>query len=272
MPLAPVDKMGHDNYTWMLGDTMTVRLPTGKEYAMQAKKEQRWLPYLQKGISLQIPKLVKVGVPCSLFEYPWGIYQWIDGETLDSCKDIDSSKVAVDLADFLKELHTIDCHEGPIAGAHNFYRGGSLHTYHQEVIDAIDHLESYFNKELVLSIWSLALSSSWKKEPVWVHGDLVPTNMLVNDQRLSAVIDFGILGVGDPACDLAMYWTYFQGNSREAFKKQLNMDQDTWNRGQGWVLWKALITFDRYKDKMSEEALVTRQIVDTILNEYTTKK
>lgn len=267
LPLSPVDKMGHDNYTWMLGDTMTVRLPTGKEYAMQAQKEQRWLPYLQKGVSLQIPRLIKSGNPCSSFEYSWGIYQWLEGESLDSCKDMDACNVAIDLAVFLKELHNIDCHDGPMSGAHNFYRGGALDTYHQEVVDAIEHLESYFNKESVLAIWSLALSSSWQKEPVWVHGDLVPSNMLANKQRLVAIIDFGVLGIGDPACDLAMYWTYFKGNSRKVFKEQLDLDQDTWNRGRGWVLWKALITFDSYVDKTTKEALIIKQVIDDILNE-----
>lgn len=272
LELSPVEKMGHDNDTWRLGDTMTVRLPTGKQYAKQAQKEQKWLPYLEKGISLQIPRLVKAGCPSALFAYPWGIYQWIEGETLDSCKDIDATTVAIDLANFLNELHAIDCHEGPVAGAHNFYRGGPLETYHQEVVVAIEHLASCFNKEVVLAVWSLALSSSWQKKPVWVHGDLVVTNMLVRNQRLSAIIDFGILGIGDPACDLAMYWTYFKESSRNIFKEQLHVDQDTWNRGQGWVLWKALITFDSYLDKTTNEALFTKHIIDTILNEYSINK
>lgn len=272
LSLSPVNKMGHDNYTWRLGETMTVRLPIGKEYAFQARKEQQWLPYLQKELSLQIPKLIKSGKPSSIFEYPWGIYQWIEGETLDTCMTIDKCKVAVDLATFLKELHAINCHLGPKAGAHNFYRGGLLSIYHQEVIDAINRLDSYFNKEVVLHVWSLAISSSWQRQPVWVHGDLVPTNMLVNNQKLSAIIDFGILGVGDPACDLAMYWTYFTGKSRMVFKDCVGLDQDTWNRGQGWVLWKSLITFDSYVDKGSDEALWTKQVIDMILDEYIRNK
>ena len=81
--------------------------------------------------------------------------------------------------------------------------------------------------------------------PMWVHGDVTASNLLVVGGRLSAVIDFGCSAVGDPACDTVMAWTFFHGESRHAFREQLGLDEGTWARGRGWALWKALITLAR---------------------------
>lgn len=60
-------------------------------------------------------------------------------------------------------------------------------------------------------------------------------------KRNIAVIDFGSSGVGDPACDWSIAWTLFEGESREAFRAALPVDNEAWVRGRGWTLWKALI-------------------------------
>lgn len=79
---------------------------------------------------------------------------------------------------------------------------------------------------------------------VWVHGDVTPTNLLVREGRLSAVIDFGAMAVGDPACDLMIAWTFFGGAERSVFRDALGLDDGTWERGRGWALWKALLVLD----------------------------
>jgi aminoglycoside phosphotransferase (APT) family kinase protein len=93
-------------------------------------------------------------------------------------------------------------------------------------------------------MWETALRTSWPKPPVWFHGDVAAGNLLVRDGRLAAVIDFGTSGVGDPACDLVLAWTMLSGDSRAVFRETLGLDDDTWDRGRGWALWKALITYD----------------------------
>ena len=74
-----------------------------------------------------------------------------------------------------------------------------------------------------------------------MHGDVSPENLLVGDGRLTAVLDFGCCAIGDPACDLAIAWTFFSGASREAFRNRMGFDQATWARARGWALWKALL-------------------------------
>ena len=55
------------------------------------------------------------------------------------------------------------------------------------------------------------MSTTWDREPVWVHGDVAVGNLLVRDGRLAAVLDFGSSGVGDPACDIVIAWTFLSG-------------------------------------------------------------
>lgn len=123
------------------------------------------------------------------------------------------------MGSFLIELQSIDASGGPLAGEHNFYRGGSLAVYDEESRNAIEHNKDIFNEGLLKKIWELALDSEWESEPVWVHGDVVPGNILVKDGQLCAVIDFGILGVGDPACDAAMAWTFLMRLVEESLKR-----------------------------------------------------
>jgi len=83
---------------------------------------------------------------------------------------------------------------------------------------------------------------------------MAPSNILVQNGRLSAVIDFGICDVGDPACDLALAWTFLDPAARLTFRRDLAADDGTWARTRGWALWKALITL-----KEPDHAAATRR-------------
>ena len=139
----------------------------------------------------------------------------------------DETRFATELAGFLAALYAIDPTDGPAAGAHSFFRGGPL--------DALD-------ADARQAIAALAHEPEDAAHVPGRIGDVTNSNLLVQDGRLCAVLDFGCSAVGDPACDLAIAWTYFRGESREAFGAGLAFDDGTWARGRGWALWKALIT------------------------------
>ena len=82
------------------------------------------------------------------------------------------------------------------------------------------------------------------------------------------MIDFGTSGVGDPACDLAIAWTLFAGESRESFRAALPLDDATWARGRGWTLWKALITLAALPGTNTRAASASRQILDDVLADH----
>ncbi|MGL6173109.1 MAG: aminoglycoside phosphotransferase family protein [Cellulosilyticaceae bacterium] len=262
LDIKPVEKSGHDNRTFHLGDEMTVRLPSGKDYVPQVEKELEWLPKLQLGISLPITSPIAKGEASELYPYPWSINGYIQGETVDYDTVKDLNLLAKDLACFLKELQAIESIDAPVAGRHNFYRGASLAVYNEETESALEKLKDILPIEKLAVVWEKALQSKWEKEGVWIHGDVAPGNLLVKAGKLCGVIDFGIMGVGDPACDYAMAWTFFDEESRSVFLSHL--DSGTVDRGRGWALWKALIT---YNNDNKAVRLNARKTIQAILNE-----
>ncbi len=242
LQIKPVEKSGHDNRTFHLGDKMTVRLPSAEAYVPQVEKEFKWLPLLQKNIKLPISAPIAMGSPNDDYPFPWTVNHYIKGETVNHSNIASPDNFAADLSAFLRELQAIDTTEAPPAGKHNFFRGGDLSVYNNETILSLKNLKDVLPVERLNRIWECAISSNWKKSPVWLHGDVAPGNLLVSVGHLCGVIDFGIMGIGDPACDYAMAWTFFDSKSRNLLLDGL--DIDTVNRAKGWALWKALITFE----------------------------
>ena len=172
------------------------------------------------------------------------------------------------MAHFLIALYGIDSTGGPPPGPHNFFRGGPLTVYDGETRQAIAVLDGTIDTDAATAVWGAALDATWRGSPVWVHGDVAAGNLLVRDGQLSAVIDFGSSGVGDPACDLAIAWTLFTGESRETFRAALSLDDATWARGRGWTLWKALITLAALPGTNALAASASRRIIDDVLADH----
>ena len=260
LPIAPVELDGWDNTTFRLGEDLSVRLPSGDGYTPQVEKEHRWLPVLGPQLPLPIPEPVARGEPACGFPRPWSVYRWLPGEPATVERVSDLERLATDLADFLTALYAIDPTGGPVAGEHSFFRGGPLTTYDRDTREALSLLDREIDTEAASEVWDAALAAPWHGPPVWVHGDVTASNLLVVDARLSAVIDFGCSAVGDPACDLTMAWTFFHGGSRDAFRSRLALDDATWARARGWALWKALITLvDALRTDRAEEDRAARR-------------
>ena len=241
LPLRPVRPGGWNNKSFRLGDDLVVRLPRAEPYAAQAEKEQAWLPRLAPLLPLPIPQPVGHGEPGEGYAWRWSVCRWIDGEALRDAAPVEPVRLATDLAGFLRNLQAIDAAEGPAAGAHNFGRGGPPALYDAQTRKAVDTLGDRIDASAALAVWAAALASAWQAPPAWLHGDVAPGNLIVRDGVLSAVIDWGVCGGGDPACDLAIGWTYFSGDGRRAFRDGVALDAATWARARGWTLWKALI-------------------------------
>jgi aminoglycoside phosphotransferase (APT) family kinase protein len=220
---------------------MVVRLPSAAQYSLQVEKEHRWLPKLAPHLPVPIPIPLAMGIPDQSYAWHWSIYRWLEGEAATLAAIADLQQFAMSLAQFLNALQQIDVAGGPPPGQHNFFRGGPLVVYDRETRLALAALQDRIDAERALAMWKEALAAHWQGSPVWFHGDVSPGNLLVEQGRLSAVIDFGTCGVGDPACDLSIAWTLFEGPSRNAFRKAIRANEATWARGRGWTLWKALI-------------------------------
>jgi aminoglycoside phosphotransferase (APT) family kinase protein len=241
LSIKPVEPGGWDNRTFRLGDRMSVRLPSAAAYVAQVEKEHRWLPEIAPHLPLPIPTPLAKGAPGAGYPWPWSVYGWLDGKPAKADLIVDLTRFSRALAGFLVALQRIDATGGPLAGQHNFHRGGELVVYDAQTRAALSTLGGRVDTAAIEDVWAAALHSEWQGKPVWVHGDMAWGNLLVQDGELYAIIDFGSSAVGDPACDLVIAWTQFFGESRQAFHAALPLDDETWARGRGWALWKALV-------------------------------
>jgi aminoglycoside phosphotransferase (APT) family kinase protein len=266
LPVKAVESSGWDNRTFHLGNEMSVRLPSAERYIHQVRKEQEWLPKLAPRLSFSIPTPLAMGKPSESYPWHWSIYKWIEGKNANTLNSLELDKFAEGIAEFLIELQCIPSKDGPVPGP--FYRGASPRHYDAQTREAISSLQDVVDVDGAISTWEAAIISEWKAEPVWVHGDFSAGNILVNDGKLTAVIDFGSCCVGDPACDLVIAWTLLTDSARKAFKEKLELDKGTWARARGWAIWKALITLADLKDQKSFEAEDKLKIISLVINDH----
>lgn len=237
LPIEQMPPVGTDHAIYRLGDVMSVRLPRIHWAIGQVDKEWEWLPKLAPHLPLATPVPLARGMPGEDYPWHWLIAPWFEGEDATAEHLRDLREAATDLAAFISALQQIDATGGPRPGRQNFFRGVPLAVRDEQVRAAIPHWADTVDTAALTAAWDAALAAPvWGRPPVWIHGDLQPGNILASDGRLSAVIDYGCLGVGDPAADLAIAWSLFSGESRDVFRAALGVDDATWARARGWAL------------------------------------
>ncbi|MGD9890810.1 MAG: aminoglycoside phosphotransferase family protein [Dehalococcoidia bacterium] len=249
LPIERIASTGTDYAIYRLGDDMAVRLPRIHWATAQPEKEQRWLPKLAPHLPLAVPVPIATGNPGEGYPWHWSVVPWMHGDAWAIDRVGDLCEAAADLARFITALQQIDTTGGPPAGPENGFRGVPLSTRDAGFRAAVAAAGDMVDAGAMIAAWKAALAApEWDGPPVWVHGDLSrPGNLIVAEGRLSAVIDFGCLGVGDPACELAPAWSLFSGESRDVLRAALPFDDATWARGRGWAL-RAVGAFPYYKD------------------------
>jgi len=245
LPLEAVSSYGTDHDIYRLGTELCVRLPRISWATQQAAREAQWLPRLAPHLPLQLPVPLAIGQPSDEYPFNWSLYEWLPGDNAHGLKDLEQA--AVDLAAFVSALRRIDT-----TGAFPRLpraRGAPLLEHDESVRRAVAQLGDRVDGAAVLRSWQESLDAPpWDGPGVWIHGDLMPGNLLVVNRRLSAVIDFGGLNVGDPACDLQPAWNLFCGASRQRFRTELAVDDASWLRGRGWALYQAALALPYYWD------------------------
>jgi aminoglycoside phosphotransferase (APT) family kinase protein len=233
LPLRPVGYTGRDNLIYQLGADLAVRLPSRALGASHVQREHQWLPVLAPRLPLPVPVPLGKGSPGEEYPWPWTVYQWLPGESAATEPVADLGQAAVELSQFVAALQGID----PAGGPDSEFRGVPLAGLDTAVREAVGRLPSVFDPAPVIAAWEAALATpAWQGVGVWMHGDLHPSNLLVDNGRVSAVIDFGLVAVGDPSCDLMVAWSFLDPPAREIFRNALEVDDETWARARGWAL------------------------------------
>lgn len=242
LSVRPIRKQGWDNRTFRLGDELSVRLPSKPSYAAAVQKEAIALSALSSSLSVAIPEVIALGEPSEDYPLPWSIRRWIVGKTLEDTQILDRRSLAKAVGTILVELRSAHVSIDLLAGKHSFYRGCHPSVYGDEVVKSLNILNGQIDTKRCLDIWQNGMTSAWTAEPIWFHGDIAVGNVLMAGKSVKALIDFGTCGVGDPACDFAIAWTYFDANERQHFRDAIKVDDDTWHRAKAWALWKALVS------------------------------
>lgn len=231
-PLERVPDSGTDSAIYRLGKDLGIRMPRIHWAVQQIDKEFKWLGRLARDLPTALPVPIAKGEPGSDYPYPWLIYPWIQGMSLDHAEVRDWRLLVSQIADFILELERIP----PEGGPKPRMRGGSLAKCDESARLGIRYAERMIDMAQALRVWQTAVEApAWNHDPVWIHGDLLPGNILVRDEQLAGVIDWSGASVGDPACDAMLAWALPQA-VRKQFRDALGFDDATWARARGWVV------------------------------------
>jgi aminoglycoside phosphotransferase (APT) family kinase protein len=238
LPVTEFKSTGTVNLIYLLGDELCLRLPRVRRWASGLERECQWLPLLAPSLTLQVPEPVARALPTSYYPFSWAIFRWIDGQTYTADRVDDERQAAADLAQFVAELRSNDL--PPIDDTRPYGGRPSLAEQDADVRNWIAQAGDLIDGPAVTAAWEDALSGpAWDGTYTWIHGDLLPPNLLVKDGRLRAVIDFGATGRGDPATDLNPAWSVFGPAGRRVFRDLVGADDETWRRGRGIAIGQA---------------------------------
>jgi aminoglycoside phosphotransferase (APT) family kinase protein len=260
LPIRAIQSTGTVNAIYRLGDDLYARLPRVKSWAQDLDKELNWLPKFVPRLSLRIPEPVARGQAACGYPFPWAVYRWIDGDPY--CDELvhDERQAATDLAQFVVELRRVDPSGAP--------RGGRkpLRALDAATRAAIAASSDVIDSAAVTVAWDSALTAPvWDGTPVWIHTDLLRPNLLVKGGRLCAVIDFGVVGVGDPAADAIAAWSVFSHTGRATYRNALNADDGLWNRARGYALHQAVLIIPYYTMTNPGFVALAKRTVEEVL-------
>lgn len=266
-PVRRLRSGGTVNAMYRLGDDLVVRLPMVRGGVSDVGLERAWLPRLAPLLPAAIPQVRGAGEPAEGYPWPWSVYRWLAGEPPEPGALSEPAALAGDLAEFVAAMRGIT-----LPGAPQAHRGGPVASLDAATRAAIGELrgmpEEGINGDAVAAVWEDALRApGWDGPPAWLHADLMPGNLLVDGGRLSAVIDFGCAGTGDPACDLFPAWNLLPATARNVFREALGVDDAAWRRGRGRTLSQALIALPYYRRTNPAMAGNARHVIRAVLGE-----
>jgi aminoglycoside phosphotransferase (APT) family kinase protein len=263
LPLRAVS-WGTVNAVYRLGADLCVRVPRRAEWAAGLEQEVRWLPVLAPSLPVPIPQPVALGAPSDDYPVAWAVYTWLDGTPMLEVRRVDQTAIAEELAGFVAAMQRIGLPSDPPASNRRVPLAARDEPVRASIprlaVDGIDVVA-------VTAAWEHALSApTWSGAPVWIHGDLMPTNLLIRgDGRLAGVLDFGACTTGDPACESLLAWMTLTSASRARYRELVALDDAAWARARGWALSVAVLAAPYYRRTFPVFAGVARRAIGEVL-------
>lgn len=254
---------GTDNAVYKLAHDKVIRLPRTARSAQTIEKEIDILQNFALKLPIAIPHVLGIGKPTADYPFAWLICSYLPGKTPDCNDKIDQQQAATYLAHFIQTMQNIDSKNGPVCN-----RGKSLHLKDIETRKALQLCKNFFDYPALTNIWNTALEApKWNSNPMWIHTDLHPGNILIQDRKITGIIDFGMSGIGDPAVDLIVAWTLLTQESRDIFRSILQPDNATWHRARGWALTFGIVAYPYYKNSNPYLATIAKRTIHELLQD-----
>jgi aminoglycoside phosphotransferase (APT) family kinase protein len=265
LPITPVTSSGTDNAMFRLGPDLVVRLPRIPGAAADVEAELRWLPQLAPHLPVAIPEVVAMGAPTDEYPWPWSVNRWLTGRNPQVDSLVEPEDLANDLAEFITALRAVDPTGGP-----RLTRSGPLAGRDEATRAAIAASSGLIDTDALLGIWAETVTVPGSAPHTWAHGDLSPGNVLIDQGRLGAVIDFAACGVGEPTVDLIVAWNLLPAAARPILRAALDVDDATWACGRGWALSISVIQLPYYRDTNPALAANSRHVLEQIIADQRT--
>jgi aminoglycoside phosphotransferase (APT) family kinase protein len=241
MPISPVDA-GWDNAIFRLGDKLCIRFPRRQVAAKLIENEQTWLPQLAEKLPIPIPNPYRIGTPAQGYPWRWSILPWMAGVSADL--EEPHANQAKLFASFLKSLHLPAPCDAPV----NPFRGVPLRQRVASVEERMQRLEMKTNviTPKIKQIWNQALEATIDVESTWLHGDLHPRNVIVDNGAITGIIDWGDITSGDIATDLASVWMLLSNKTvrEKVISEYRTVSEATLQRAKGWAILFGVVLLD----------------------------
>ena len=264
LPVAEVTSSGTDNAMYRLGDRLAARMPKIHWAVKPLEREFAWLPRIAPALPFAAPVPVALGQPGEGYPWRWTVCRWLEGVHPVAGGTQGAEQLAADLAEFVRAMRSLDP-----TGAPRTAWPRPLHEENGLVRTNLALLADELGPQLddVVAIWEEALAASPAGASVWIHGDLAPSNLLMRDGRLHGILDFGAMGLGDPASELRPAWNLLPASARDVFRDGVGADETTWARARGWVLLQALAQLPYYTVRNPPLAANARHVIAELVAE-----
>jgi aminoglycoside phosphotransferase (APT) family kinase protein len=268
LQVRPVAATGTVNAIFRIGDRYTARFPLEAGDADTVRRsleaEAAAAGELAGRTRFDTPEPIALGEPGAGYPLPWSVQTWLPGTAATEADPGDSAAFALDLAEFIAGVRSIPARGRTFSG-HG--RGGDLHDHDEWLETCFARSEGMLDVPRLRRMWAALRDLPRGDAPdVMNHGDLMPGNVLVSDdRRLAGVLDVGGLLAADPALDLVSAWHLLNAGPRRALRESLGSDDLEWSRGQAWAFQQSMGLVWYYADSNPVMAGIGRRTLDRLM-------